>query len=617
MSSRYSWAREDWPWGGIAANGAVSIAGRGVLQSSLLADGGFAYVYRGSDARTGEPLAIRRVLLQDSKSMMQAREEIALLESLLPHRHLVRYLGAEIVMAAVPGRGATVQQAVSLFELCTGGTLLARLEKAVAVAPAAAAAEPLALPTCVPCLPEPEVLDVLGATAAALAHLHAQGVIHYDVKSENLLLGADGIWKLGDFGSASKRCFDLAGASRRTLLEVEEFIHGRCTPIYRPPEVADVHLRWHIGPKADIFATGCVLFATLTGRHPFPMDSALANIQANFQLPAKVASAYPQALPRWVRRMLAREPDSRPRAAEVEAEIQRFRSSGEEPPDASTSGAAVSGALRPMRHQRSQDTIRVPAMIPVALAPDWVADFGNPQGVGTADGLQGQQVQQPHAHNHVVAAEGPTNLGHHFTEPEASRLNKNARALVDQSFQPLADNDDGPPRQGPSLPNTRLGSHPREEVTADGRPLQELVALPSTAAAVAQQQRDQAGSIESGYFSTMSSITGSNNPGLRGGMQQTDRAPSRITGGSKAGPIGPGAEVDMTAPECDVAAACADPARSVVPPSLLVPDHSHVQEATGQALQNVVTVATAQQGGKATRRKVALPCLCGHIRTRN
>merc|ERR1719277_1433973 len=136
-------------------------------------------------------------------------------------------------------------------------------------------------------------------------------MIHYDVKSENLLLGSDGLWKLGDFGSASERSFDLEGAPKKAVLEAQQFIDGRCTSIYRAPELADVYLRWKIGPKVDVFALGCILFATLTGQHPFPMDSALANIQAKFRLPPAVDGTYSRALPRWLRRLLAREPTER------------------------------------------------------------------------------------------------------------------------------------------------------------------------------------------------------------------------------------------------------------------------------------------------------------------
>ncbi|CAK0836361.1 unnamed protein product [Prorocentrum cordatum] len=349
-----------WLWSG-PGRGTTTIDGHQVTQGQLLADGGFAYVYRGSDLRTGEPVAIRRVLLQDAQSLERARTEIAILRRLPPQKNVVRFVGAEIVNSVGGAHSKATTEAVSLFELCNGGTLLARLERAFDAARPAIEKDSIAsfgIRCCCPCLPEAEAVETLAAMSSALAHVHSYGIVHYDVKSENILLGLDGVWKLADFGSASVQTFELAGASRRKLLEVEEFVHGRCTPIYRPPELADVHLRWPIGSKVDVFALGCVLYATLTGVHPFPMDSALANIQAKFAMPSEAESAYAPALPAWARRTLAREPGSRPSAAELVAEVERFRVLADG--DEIRSGAA--GEARCSAPTLTED-------------PGWVADF--------------------------------------------------------------------------------------------------------------------------------------------------------------------------------------------------------------------------------------------------
>lgn len=288
--------------------------GRQIVQGDLLADGGFAYVYRGHDMATGELLAIRRVLLQSGDAFNAAQYELALLRRLPVHLHIVRFWCGAIDK----NEGGTIgsQAAVSVFELCTGGTLVARLEKAIAANRTVPGQG-----VCCPCLPEFEVIDVLNSMTSALAHLHGVQIVHYDVKSENVLLGSDDKWKLGDFGSASERTFVLDGVPRRQLLETEEFIHGRCTPCYRAPELADVHLRWPIGPKVDVFALGCVVFSLLTATHPFPMDSALANIQAKFKLPAAAEVAYTRALVRCVKLLLARHPVDRPASAELHQDV--------------------------------------------------------------------------------------------------------------------------------------------------------------------------------------------------------------------------------------------------------------------------------------------------------
>lgn len=339
----------------------LTVAGHEVLQGELLAEGGFTRVYIGTDAHDGERLTIRRALLQDEENLEAARTEVRLLGRIPHHPHIVRCLGAEVFSPAELGRDCSAlhpsaEEAVTLLEFCGGGTLLRRLEEALATARSAAAAVEATAgprstrpqpPGCCPCLPEAEILDVLGGIASALAHLHGLGIFHYDVKSESLLRGCDERWKLGDFGSASERTFDLTGASRQLLLEAQEFIHGRCTPFYRAPEVADVHLRWPIGPQVDVFALGCVLFTCMAGRHPFPTDSALANIQARFQLPQEADTVYGPAFRRWVRRLLAREPCDRPWAGELAIEVECFRSHGKEPRDVAK-GVAQKSELMPI-----------------------------------------------------------------------------------------------------------------------------------------------------------------------------------------------------------------------------------------------------------------------------
>lgn len=364
-----------------SSSASLVVAGQRFSQGALIADGGFAYVYRGSNVQSGEAVAIRRALLQDADSLNKAREEHVILECLPVHPHIVKCIGATVMFDSPPaaaGRApsASVQQAVSVFEFCSGGTLLSKLEAALTVAgPRAAAEQSGAAPGLVPCVPESEVLKVLGGCASALSRLHALGIIHYDVKCENLLLGPDGHWKLGDFGSASRKTFELAGAQRQQLFEAEEFIHGRCTPIYRAPEAADVHLRWPIGPKVDVFALGCVLFATLTGTHPFPMDSALANIQAKYALPSQAVSVYSAAVITLLHAALLREPKLRISAGDVDKQIRNVMSTGMVPNDLplQTSFQAPAAADQ---HEVVAQFDPPSFVVPEGLAvSDWVADF--------------------------------------------------------------------------------------------------------------------------------------------------------------------------------------------------------------------------------------------------
>ncbi|CAK0807432.1 unnamed protein product, partial [Prorocentrum cordatum] len=144
------------------AAASLVVAGRNVVQGKLLADGGFAYVYVGTDTDTGEQLAVRKVLLQDAEALEKAKLEIELLGSLCDHPYVVRYLGAEIIRLS---QTPAVSQAVYLFELCTGGTLLTKLEATCRAA--AQADKGTQMLYCCPCLQQEEVIEVLCSTAQA------------------------------------------------------------------------------------------------------------------------------------------------------------------------------------------------------------------------------------------------------------------------------------------------------------------------------------------------------------------------------------------------------------------------------------------------------------------
>ncbi|CAJ1421106.1 unnamed protein product [Effrenium voratum] len=398
-------------------------AGGFFAQRKLLADGGFAYVFAGLDADTGERLAIRRV-------------EIELLSGLCDHPHVVRFQGAEIFQR---GAGA---EAVYIFELCPNGTLLAHIE---AHKDQAKAQGRELLPYCCPCLEEKDILDVLGATAQALAYLTRLGMIHYDVKSENLLLGNDGLWKLGDFGSASEHSFDLEKAEKKALLEAQEFIHGRCTPMYRAPELADVYLRWKIGPKVDIFALGCIIFATMTGQHPFPMESTCGNITASYRLPPEATECYSSVLLGWLRGLLARLPAERPSAVRLAAEVERFKL-GEPPAPAP---APATSSARPTKAAPAQ-TMAAPDASP------WQADFATFSPV--QDSVNGAGLKQvdfelpppPTATKALVSA-GPTETPSGASQPLQAQVP--TQQVLDALLIELNELLEKAPEQTPAVPN--------------------------------------------------------------------------------------------------------------------------------------------------------------------
>jgi serine/threonine-protein kinase len=114
-------------------------------------------------------------------------------------------------------------------------------------------------------MPLEEFLDIAIQCTQALAAAHAKGILHGDVKPENIMLGAQGQAKLLDFGVARRLPNDDPETATAT---VDNLAHGHLmgTPSYMAPEVLKGTAP---DARADIFALGIVFYEMLAGRHPF------------------------------------------------------------------------------------------------------------------------------------------------------------------------------------------------------------------------------------------------------------------------------------------------------------------------------------------------------------
>jgi Tfp pilus assembly protein PilF/tRNA A-37 threonylcarbamoyl transferase component Bud32 len=160
-------------------------------------------------------------------------------------------------------------------------------------------------------LPVSEALAIARDVAGALAMAHRRGIVHRDVKPENLMFDQDGVVKLMDFGLAR-----AAQASRMTMTG-----STLGTAAYMPPE----SVRGGAGAPGDVFALGVMLHEMLAGELPFSGDSPLAllyTIANEDPKPLRAARPdAPEAVAELVNRMLVKDPEQRPDAMVVTREL--------------------------------------------------------------------------------------------------------------------------------------------------------------------------------------------------------------------------------------------------------------------------------------------------------
>ena len=157
-----------------------------------------------------------------------------------------------------------------------------------------------------------QTIGVLTQTVLALAAASASGIVHRDVKPENILLSESGRVKVADFGlaflQAENRPFD------NTLTQVGITLG---TPLYMSPEQARSEpLDW----RSDVYSLGVTAFWMLTGRVPFTAETPLAVLLLHLNRPAprvrSLREETPDALDEIVARMIAKKPDDRYAAPE-------------------------------------------------------------------------------------------------------------------------------------------------------------------------------------------------------------------------------------------------------------------------------------------------------------
>jgi eukaryotic-like serine/threonine-protein kinase len=212
---------------------------------ALLGEGGMGAVYRAWDLRLKKPVALKEMAPQpglDEATLAQFRaqfEQEAVILGRLAHPHLV----------PVTDTFEEGESAYLVMAFVEGENLADRIQWEGA-------------------LPEAQVLAWASQLLDALAYCHAQGVLHRDIKPQNVILTPEGRAVLVDFGLV--KLWDPADPHTRTVMR------GLGTPEYAPPEQWGA-LGRHTDPRSDLYSLGATLYHALTGQAPPTSSDRMAD----------------------------------------------------------------------------------------------------------------------------------------------------------------------------------------------------------------------------------------------------------------------------------------------------------------------------------------------------
>jgi TolB-like protein len=260
------------------ATGLEMLAGRYELLS-LIGVGGMGAVYRARDVELDEIVALKMLrseLMAEANHLLRFRQEVKLARK-VTHRNVARTFDI----------GEHGGKKFLTMEFIEGESLAARLAR---TGP----------------LPMAEMVEVVDAVCAGLTAAHAVGVVHRDLKPDNVLIALDGRVVITDFGIA-RAAIGAGGSAVKTM----GMPLG--TPAYMAPE--QVEGSADIDARTDIYALGAMLFELLTGDRAWDGDSAFAvaakRLVCNPPDPRVKRPELPDAMARLVIKCMAKNREDR------------------------------------------------------------------------------------------------------------------------------------------------------------------------------------------------------------------------------------------------------------------------------------------------------------------
>ena len=260
-----------------ASNTALQSVGHYDLTEKI-AEGGMGTVYKGRDRTTGRTVAIKLVTPQMAKNnvFLQRFEKEYNAARSLDHPNVIRALDY----------GTAAGRPYLVMEYVDGESLGQRLERDGK-------------------LPETEAIRLIGQAAQGLQKAHKQGLIHRDVKPDNIMVTRDGQAKLADLGLVKEL---------ETDVNLTRTGRGLGTPHFMAPEQfknaknADV--------RCDVYSLAATLYMMVTGKLPFqssgPLDAWMKKMNNELTPPRKANPELSERVDAAILRAMSADPDQRP-----------------------------------------------------------------------------------------------------------------------------------------------------------------------------------------------------------------------------------------------------------------------------------------------------------------
>lgn len=245
---------------------------------SKIAEGGMGTVYKARHRLTGEIVAVKVIAAATAKNpvLLQRFEREFIAAKVLDHPNVVK---------AIDYCGAGPHPFL-VMEFVDGESIGQRLERLGAI-------------------PEDEAIRLLTQVCEGLQRAHKQGLVHRDVKPDNILVTRDGVAKLTDLGLVKDAEGDL---------NLTKTGRGLGTPHYMAPE--QFRNAKNVDVRGDIYSLGATLYAMVTGVVPFentnPLDCWMKKIRNEFPAPKELNPALSDRVDWAIRRAMSAEPDRRP-----------------------------------------------------------------------------------------------------------------------------------------------------------------------------------------------------------------------------------------------------------------------------------------------------------------